>query len=212
MGERLKNPSNPQVLPDGIWGEYEAGIKFKSGLGKRGLYEQGRINERFFIGDQWHGARCGNNRPLVRHNLIKRIGEYKMALICKNQVAVNFSADGVADTLSIREKILPLRAKLANGGKKAGFGFSEIAGRRCRKSRNRPVMDALLITRVTAERVKFESLKEQALRNAYISGTGIYICRTTGYRVLCGRGANCSGVRGYFLRGAGRRERVFRGP
>jgi hypothetical protein len=78
-GERLKNPSNPQVLPDGIWEEYEAGTKFKSGLGKRGLYEQGRINKRFFIGDQWHGARCGNDRPLVRHNLIKRIGEYKMA-------------------------------------------------------------------------------------------------------------------------------------
>ena len=77
MGERLKNPLNPEVLPDGIWEEYEAGIKFKSGLGKRGLYEQGRINERFFIGDQWHGARCGNDRPLVRHNLIKRIGEYK---------------------------------------------------------------------------------------------------------------------------------------
>jgi hypothetical protein len=175
MGERLKNPLNPEVLPDGIWEEYEAGTKFKSGLGKRGLYEQGRINERFFIGDQWHGARCGNDRPLVRHNLIKRIGEYKMALICKNQVSVNFSADGVADTLSIREKVLPLRAKLANGGKNAGFDFSQIAGSPVPEEQEIAlVMDALSnYFRVTAERVKFESLKEQALRNAYISGTGI---------------------------------------
>ena len=68
-----------------------------------------------------------------------------------------------------------MRAKLANGGKKAGFGFSEIAGSPVPEEQEIAlVMDALSdYFRVTAERVKFESLKEQALRNAYISGTGI---------------------------------------
>ena len=42
--------------PEQIFEEYEAGRTFKSGLGRKGLYEQGKINERFYIGDQWHGA------------------------------------------------------------------------------------------------------------------------------------------------------------
>ena len=66
--------------PELVFGEYESGRNFKAGLGRRGLYEQGKINERFYVGDQWHGAQCGNDRPLVRHNVIKRIGDYKMAV------------------------------------------------------------------------------------------------------------------------------------
>ena len=58
-----------------IYQEYSEGISYKSAIGNRGLFEQNRINERFFIGDQWYGAKCGNERPLVRHNVIKRIGE-----------------------------------------------------------------------------------------------------------------------------------------
>ena len=75
--------------PEQIFEEYETGRTFKSGLGRKGLYEQGKINERFYIGDQWHGARCGNDRPLVRHNVIKRIGDYNMAVVASNPVTVN---------------------------------------------------------------------------------------------------------------------------
>lgn len=80
--------------PEQIFAEYEAGRTFKAGMGKHGLYEQGKINERFYVGDQWHGANCGNDRPLVRHNVIKRIGDYKMAVISANPVAVNYSVEG----------------------------------------------------------------------------------------------------------------------
>ena len=66
---------NREPTPRQVWEEYEAGARFKAGLGERGLYEQNRMNERFFAGDQWHGARCGGDRPLVWHNVIKRIGE-----------------------------------------------------------------------------------------------------------------------------------------
>ena len=42
-----------------IFEEYRKGSEFKSSLGNKGIYEQGKINERFFIGDQWYGAKCG---------------------------------------------------------------------------------------------------------------------------------------------------------
>lgn len=84
--------------PAQMFAEYEAGRSFKAGLGKHGLYEQGKTNERFYVGDQWYGARCGNDRPLVRHNVIKRIGDYKMAVVSSNPVTVNYSVEGVPDT------------------------------------------------------------------------------------------------------------------
>ena len=78
-----------------IYQEYSEGISYKSAIGNRGLFEQNRINERFFIGDQWYGAKCGNERPLVRHNVIKRIGDYKMSQVLSSPIAVKFSADGI---------------------------------------------------------------------------------------------------------------------
>ena len=85
-----------QLQPAKIFNEYRNAINYKTSLGNKGLYEQNRINERFYIGDQWHGAKCGNDRPLVRHNVIKRIGEYKMSQISNSPLSVGFSADGVA--------------------------------------------------------------------------------------------------------------------
>ena len=58
--------------PRQIRQEYEAGREFKNGLGTRGLYEQSRVNERFYSGDQWHGVSSAADRPLVRQNIIKR--------------------------------------------------------------------------------------------------------------------------------------------
>ena len=81
--------------PFEIYEEYRKAADFKSALGKRGLYEQNRINERFYIGDQWYGAKCGNDRPLVRHNIIKRIGDYKMSQILSAPLSVSFSAEGI---------------------------------------------------------------------------------------------------------------------
>lgn len=89
--------------PEQMFSEYEAGRTFKAGLGRHGLYEQSKTNERFYVGDQWYGARCGNDRPLVRHNVIKRIGDYKMAVVSANPVTVNYSAEGVPNTLTMRD-------------------------------------------------------------------------------------------------------------
>lgn len=154
-----------------VFEEYRQGVNYKAGLGTRGLYEQNRVNERFMVGDQWHGARCGGDRPLVRHNVIKRIGDYKMAVVAGSPVSVNYSADGVPNTLELKKEIQLQRDTLA-----ASAELGEIAA-----ADGLPtpldinlVMSALSdYFRVTAERVKFDDLKEQALRNAYVTGTGV---------------------------------------
>lgn len=155
--------------PEQIFEEYETGRTFKSGLGRKGLYEQGKINERFYIGDQWHGARCGNDRPLVRHNVIKRIGDYKMAVVASNPVTVNYSVEGVPNTVGISDRARDARDAFAQG---------QISPQ---DSMGLPAEEELAVTmtalsdyfKTAAERVKFDDLKEQALRNAYVSGTGV---------------------------------------
>ena len=148
--------------------EYRRGVRYKKAMGDRGMYEQNRMNERFFAGDQWYGANCGNERPLARYNVIKRIGDYKMAVIGGNPLTVKYSAEGVPNTLGDQETVRLLRETAAGGGyavAKQGLpGDAEI----------NLVMSALSdYFSVTAERVKFDDLKSQVLRDAYQSGTGI---------------------------------------
>lgn len=134
--------------PFEIFSQYRAAADFKAGLGQRGMYEQNRINERFYIGDQWYGAKCGNDRPLVRHNVIKRIGEYKMSQILSSPLSVSFSAEGVPTALD----------GTANRDVKEINGImSKLSG----------------YYNVTAERVGLNQLYEQVLRNAYVTGTGV---------------------------------------
>lgn len=154
-----------QFEPGRIFNEYRNGINFKESLGKRGMFEQNKINERFFIGDQWHGAKCGNERPLVRHNIIKRIGDYKMSQILSNPLSVSFSADGVPCILngggSFGDK---------KGSYKEDFAFSGAIS----DNEINTVMSAFSdYYNVTAERVNLGLLNERALRNAYITGTSV---------------------------------------
>lgn len=139
------------------------------------MYDQNKMNERFFVGDQWYGVNCGNDRPLVRHNIIKRIGEYKLAVIDSSPIAVTYSADGVPNTLELKEQIRPLRAGLAGGNGPMRDRLSQMAQTPVPTDQEiNLVMSALSdYFRVTAERVKFDDIKEQAMRNAYIAGTGI---------------------------------------
>lgn len=101
--------------PEKIFCEYEAGVNYKASLGDKGLYEQNKINERFYAGDQWRGARCGNDRPLVRYNVIRRIGDYKISMISSSPLAVNYSADGVPNTLDIKKRVEFLRNAVMDG-------------------------------------------------------------------------------------------------
>ncbi len=151
--------------PEQIFSQYEKARAYKSSIGDKGIYEQTKINERFFAGDQWYGAKCGNERPLVRHNLIKRIGDYKMSVLVSSDAQVVFSAEGIPNTVRAGKKIAELKSRLALGDSiTTDTAEDEIA----------LVISALNdYRRVSAERLKFSELCASALRNAYISGTGI---------------------------------------
>ncbi len=151
--------------PEQIFSEYKKAAQYKSGIGSRGIVEQTRVNERFFVGDQWYGAKCGNDRPLVRHNLIKRIGDYKMSVLLSKNTDIVYTADGVANTISVAKSVKAARQKMAAG---------ESAQYNDRETEIATVMSALNdYQRATAERLKLNTLCEKVLRDAYISGTGV---------------------------------------
>ena len=153
--------------PQKIFGEYQDCNSFKNSVTAKGIHEQSRINERFYRGDQWYGAGCGNDRPLVRHNIIKRIGEYKMSQITASPLTVSYGADGIShfNVLSSRE-----RYKLQKIRKNDGFRFKgSLEGEELGI-----ILNSLSgYYRVTAERMGFDRLCGRALKNAYTSGTGI---------------------------------------
>lgn len=159
-----------KIEPKKIWEQYKDGINFKSNIGIRGLYEQAKMNERFYVGDQWHGAHCGNDRPLLRHNVIKRIGDYKNAIISANPISVNYTAEGIPNTVGMAKEIEQMREGFASGE----IPFEGFAEPQAGEEEINLVMSAMSdYFKVTAERLKFDDAKEQVLRNAYIAGCGV---------------------------------------
>lgn len=153
--------------PTQIFSEYQKGVEFKSSIGSRGLYEQNKINERFYVGDQWYGAKCSNERPLVRHNIIKRIGDYKMSVLLSGPISISYSAEGVPETLGVRDKVTEYRKTLSSGKSISAAQLPD-------NEEVSLVMSALNdYQKVTAERLKLGILAEKTLKNAYIGGTGI---------------------------------------
>jgi hypothetical protein len=151
--------------PKSVFSQYKKGTEYKASIGDKGIFEQSKINERFYVGDQWHGANCGNDRPLVRRNIIKRIADYKLSSITSAPIAVNYSADGVPDNTGLEELKTQYQDDIKNGMNFVGeTDEAEIS-----------IITSILSDyfATTAERVKFDAKKEKALRNAYISGTGI---------------------------------------
>ena len=158
--------------PTLIFDELEKGQEFKAGLSDRGMYAQNRMNERFYAGDQWHGAECGDERPLVRHNIIRRIGEYKMAMVGESSLTVNYSAEGVPSTKEIKERVNAERETLR--GMADSDSMTAAMNELPDTDRINLIMGALSdYHRITAERVKLDDLKNTVLRNAYIGGTGL---------------------------------------
>jgi hypothetical protein len=162
MKDKLKIKTEPKA----IFAEYEEGKTYKASIGQLGIYEQSKKNERFFTGDQWYGVRCGNDRPLIRYNHIKRVGEYKMSIIGAAPVAVQYTAEGIPNTDDIRKQADALTSDMIGGSAQlSGVPDSvEISA----------ITDAMsAYFRTTSERLKFNIKNEEALRNAFISGMAI---------------------------------------
>ena len=78
------------MTPDRVAGEFEAGLRFNTGIG---LYETVQTNENFFIGKQWEGVKS-NGLPTPVFNFLKRV--------------VLFSVANVStDNLKLRAKPMP---------------------------------------------------------------------------------------------------------
>lgn len=149
--------------PNEIFEEYRAAHDYKNSIGDRGIYDQSRMNERFYVGDQWRGVQAGNTRPLVRRNIIKRIGEYKISALCAAPVAINYSADGVPDTSDMKTDKRQIEQDMYQGMLPNDSPTPEEIA---------VVMSALSdYQTTTAERVKFNEKTEQMAKSAYISGT-----------------------------------------
>ena len=161
----MSNKTKGNLLPEQVQAEYRQATDYKRQLGSRGLYEQTRINERFYSGDQWYGVNCGDSRPLVRYNVIKRIGDYKMAVVSAQPVAVRFSAEGVPVTAASHELVEEYRRALRQGQTPDALPAEAAAQAMA------TAMTDYFAT--TAKRLKLEDLKQRVLRNAYISGTGV---------------------------------------
>lgn len=157
---------NNKTSPADIKKEYEAGTNFKSSIGEKGLFEQSKMNGRFYNGDQWYSLKSPNSRPLVRRNIIKRIGEYKLSSVAASPIAVNFSAEGVEECSVLSEQ----RADAFNKIVYSGYDFT---GTPDNLELSLMMQFLTAYAKTTSERVKFDTLARQALQNAYISGSGL---------------------------------------
>lgn len=145
-----------------IFDQYEKAKKHKESIGEKGLFEQAKINARFYSGNQWYGVSGGNDRPLVRHNIIKRIGDFKMSQIAANKETVSFLVQDVKREAGKHE--------LEKDVKDGRISFSGEVDER----ETNAVCAALCEHySATSARVDLQSLCAKVLRDAYISGTGV---------------------------------------
>lgn len=152
--------------PKEIVKQYENARLIKQSIGDKGLYQQNVLNRRFFTGDQWYGANLGADKPLVRHNIIKRIGEYKMGDLITKSSKIEFSAEGVSSTLCEKEATRLLKETAATGS----LSFEKTAD----KNEIRLLSDALShYFAVTKSKLHFDGMQSDILRNSYITGTGV---------------------------------------
>ena len=148
-----------------IFAQHERAEDYKSSIGTKGLYEQIKQNRRFYLGDQWYGAKTGADKPLVRHNVIKRIGDYKTAVIAGENLNVLFSPIGVSDVNS-KELQKNLAHDIIDGRQRH---FEKLTDAEI-------VLASKAVSeyfRICANRIHLDDVIHNALKNAYISGTGI---------------------------------------
>ncbi|MBQ3202788.1 MAG: hypothetical protein IJB36_04005 [Clostridia bacterium] len=158
--------------PNTVFEEYKQGQNYKDGLGARGLYEQNRINQRFYEGDQWYGVQCGDKKALVRYNIIRRAGKYMQAMVDGKPLAINFSAEGVPCTQETRDRV---------GERKKTYREESVKGVAHVDEKNVPnaeqvglLMDVLgNYHKTTAERLRFDTLKSRVLERSFVTGTGL---------------------------------------
>ena len=152
--------------PSEIFKEYEQLRNFKLSLGEKGIYEQNIINRRFFYGDQWYGVNVSSERPLVRHNIIKRVGEYKIGRLLKEDYRINLCVKGTNYTNSQLEKLKETSKKASNGE----IDFLKTADEAEKRLLSKVLSDYFY---VCLDRMKMSEKINAAIKNSFITGSGI---------------------------------------
>lgn len=152
--------------PENIYKQYKASMEYKAGFTVRGMFEQNRINERFFYSDQWYGVSSPADKPLVRHNIIKRIGDYKMGVLAANDIEIGFIAEGINDTKFQRAEIQSLKDEILSNKRNSLSDLNE-------KQKTGLLCDVLSsYYKVHCARIGLEEKLAMVLRKSFISGTG----------------------------------------
>ncbi len=148
-----------------IFLQHENAENYKCGIGKKGLYEQTKQNRRFYSGDQWYGAKCGNDKPLVRHNVIKRIADYKTAIVGGENFKTTFQPVGVSSVNS-KQAQTDLYNEFLSGKRKTFDKMSNAEIHLAAKAISE-------YFNICAKRINLDDVCNTALKNAYISGSGV---------------------------------------
>lgn len=79
MARKHKIPTKEEVIK-----RYEKGYDFNQ---KIGLYDQVKVNEDFFIGNQWEGVQS-NGLPTPTYNMFKRVINFQVSTITSDNMAI----------------------------------------------------------------------------------------------------------------------------
>ena len=95
MARKQKKPTLEEILK-----RYDKGYSFNQQIG---LYDQVKVNEDFFIGNQWVGVES-NGLPTPTYNMFKRVVNFQVSTITSDNMAIQVT--GMPSTSGFTEKQL----------------------------------------------------------------------------------------------------------
>lgn len=152
-----------------IFDEHERAVSYKSSIGYMGLYEQARINEKYYRGDQKDGMKY-TAAGGMRHNIIRRIGDYKRAVIMNEKFDIKYDAAGIAVNDNVAGEVNRLKNELC------GKNITDTTACGYPHEMIEQVLylnEAGQLFKSAAKNCRLKALLADALKNAYISGTGV---------------------------------------
>ena len=103
MARKQKIPAREEILK-----RYEKGYGFNQAIG---LYDQVKVNEDFFIGNQWVGVES-NGLPTPTYNMFKRVVNFQVSTITSDNMAIQVT--GMPSTSGYTQKQLERFCEVIN--------------------------------------------------------------------------------------------------
>ena len=103
MARKQKIPTREEILK-----RYEKGYGFNQAIG---LYDQVKVNEDFFIGNQWVGVES-NGLPTPTYNMFKRVVNFQVSTITSDNMAIQVT--GMPSTSGYTKKQLERFCEVIN--------------------------------------------------------------------------------------------------